>query len=76
MVTYAIIGASRRPKAGTEVDTETLSAFGTVDYAGNDAFTLSGSLRYSDDTKSLTYMQGVLPTGTGNAALDTFLLRC
>jgi iron complex outermembrane receptor protein len=60
------------PKAGTEVDTETLSAFGTVDYAFNDAFTLSGSLRYSEDTKSLTYMQGVLPTGTGNAALDTF----
>lgn len=60
------------PKSGTEVDTETLSAFGTVDYAVNDAFTLSGSLRYSEDTKSLTYLQGVLPTGTGNAALDAF----
>ena len=60
------------PKDGTEVDTETLSAFGTVDYAFNDALTLSGSLRYSEDTKSLTYLQGVLPTTTGNAALDTF----
>jgi iron complex outermembrane recepter protein len=60
------------PKAGTEVDTETLSAFGTVDYAFNDAFTISGSLRYSEDTKSLTYLQGVLPTTTGNAALDAF----
>lgn len=60
------------PKSGTEVETETLSAFATVDYAFNDAFTLSGSLRYSEDKKSLTFLQGVQPTGTGNAALDAY----
>ena len=60
------------PKAGTTVETETLSAFATANYDVSDALSLSASLRYSQDTKSLDYSQGVLPTGTGNTALDSF----
>ncbi|MBU6320083.1 MAG: TonB-dependent receptor [Alphaproteobacteria bacterium] len=60
------------PKSGTTVETETLSAFATANYDVSDALSLSASLRYSQDTKSLNYSQGVLPTGTGNTALDSY----
>lgn len=61
------------PKGGTEVQTKTKSIFGTVGYDLTDALSVEASLRYSEDRKTLDYRQGVLPTGTGNTALDAFL---
>lgn len=60
------------PKSGTSVGTEAISAFVTLNYDVNDSLSLSGSLRYSDDKKSLDFAQGVQPTGTGNTALDSY----
>lgn len=60
------------PKAGTEVETKSMSAFGTLGYQVNEALSLEASLRYSEDRKNLTFLQGVLPTGTGITALDTY----
>lgn len=60
------------PKAGTEVKTQSTAAFVTAGYKFSDALSIDAGLRYSKDKKSLAYAQGVMPTGTGNTALDTY----
>ncbi|ODT88374.1 TonB-dependent receptor [Phenylobacterium sp. SCN 70-31] len=60
------------PKLGTAVTTKTLSGFVTLGYDVSDALSLEGSLRYSRDKKAVNFAQGVLPSGTGNAALDAY----
>lgn len=62
------------PSVGSGVETKSFSVFGTADLQVTDQLSVSGSLRYSEDKKDLTFEQGVLPTGTGNAALDQFFL--
>jgi len=60
------------PKLGTEVQTKSASVFGTLGYQVTDRLSLEASLRYSEDKKDLAYLQGVLPSGSGNAALDAY----
>jgi len=60
------------PNAGTQVKTKSTAIFVTAGYKFSDALSIDAGLRYSKDKKTLAYAQGVLPTGTGNTALDTF----
>lgn len=60
------------PNAGTVVKTKSTAVFATAGYKISDALSIDAGLRYSKDKKTLSYSQGVLPTGTGNAALDAF----
>ena len=63
------------PKEGTEVQTKSTSVFATLGYELSDALSMEANLRYSEDRKKLTFLQGAMPTGTGNAALDTFFFN-
>lgn len=60
------------PNSGTTVKTQSTAVFFTAGYKFSETISIDGGLRYSKDKKTLNYSQGVLPTGTGNTALDTF----
>jgi iron complex outermembrane receptor protein len=60
------------PNYGTSVKTKSTSFFITSGYEFSDQFSIEGGLRYSKEKKSLVYAQGILPSGTGDAALDAY----
>ncbi|BCW90793.1 Ferric-pseudobactin 358 receptor [Alphaproteobacteria bacterium SO-S41] len=48
------------PKPGTNVHTQSISAFASVSYQVNDALQLTAGLRWSHDQKDLTFKQGII----------------
>jgi len=59
-----------QPNAGSKIKTEAWSAFGELSLEVTPQFTLTGTLRYTHDTKSLTFSQGLIDT---NPATDPIL---
>ncbi|MDE2463837.1 MAG: TonB-dependent receptor [Alphaproteobacteria bacterium] len=58
---------------GSYIDTRSLSAFGSVTYNVNDALSVIGTLRWSQDTKELNYGQGALPSLASSATAAAYL---
>lgn len=63
-------GYGGQPKAGSKIETEAWSAFAELSYQVTPEFSLTGDLRYTHDTKSLTFAQGLIDT---NPATDPVL---
>lgn len=59
------------PKEGTNVETESVAAFASISYDITDQLQISAGIRWSQDDKSLHFMQGFLTSG--NPAQDVFL---
>lgn len=66
------------PAPGTNIHTESISAFVSANYEINDSLSVSAGLRWSQDTKTLHFDQHIMLEGVqpaGNPALNTFILN-
>lgn len=65
------------PAPGTNIKTQSISAFATANYEINDKLSVSAGLRWSQDTKTLHFDQHIMLEGVqpaGNPALNAFIL--
>jgi iron complex outermembrane receptor protein len=65
------------PAPGTNIKTESISAFVSANYDITDQFSVSAGLRWSQDTKRLHFDQHIMLEGlqpAGNPALEAFIL--